>query len=427
MQFSDLLRRSWKNVTKSKVRFVLTALSLAVGAFTISLTLAISSAARGQFDQSIASKIQKDGIMVLRRDTSDKSQDLQTSEQAAQETQDEIRPLAQEDVDTIKGIEGVKEVQAIRDAIVRNVIINGQTYDLPGSGEPFTFNANPTLVAGSAEDMGQDGVLVPESFVKAAGASQAQELVGKKVVLAWTEFGRQGEVQRTADATVKGVVKAGVDKVFDDVYLALPLNESIAKRQYDAQPTLFGRAKDPPTYKYIGVIATSEAAVAATSQRIQAAGYSVYSIAEANQQLVQTIDAIQFFFLGIAGIAILAAIFGVVNTQYMAVYERTREIGVMKALGLPRRGVLMLFALEATWIGIAGSVIGLALSLPVMALLNTAIKQSIAADLPGPLAVMTLPNVVIVIAALAAIALLAGLLPARKASRLNPVDALRIE
>ena len=103
----------------------------------------------------------------------------------------------------------------------------------------------------------------------------------------------------------------------------------------------------------------------------------------------------------------------------IAVSERTAEVGLLRALGAPRRDVMALFLLEAALLGGVGGILGIA----VAVLLVTAVR----AVLPAlPLAIVW-PYAGVALAVSVAIGLAAGLLPARHAARLDPVEALRAE
>jgi len=131
---------------------------------------------------------------------------------------------------------------------------------------------------------------------------------------------------------------------------------------------------------------------------------------------------------GFALIALLAASFGIVNTLLMSVQERTREIGLMKALGMTSRKVFALFSMEAILIGVMGSIIGVGIGLGVGIGGNTALVQGPLSDVAGLTLFAIDPGAILaVIALIIVIAFIAGTLPARRASKKNPITALRYE
>src|SRR5690606_33872726 len=120
--------------------------------------------------------------------------------------------------------------------------------------------------------------------------------------------------------------------------------------------------------------------------------------------------------------------FGIVNTLLMSVQERTREIGLMKAMGMGGGRVFALFSTEAVFIGFLGSAIGVILAMLAGTAASTFLGGALLADLPGLTIVAFDPLTVgLTILLIMAVAFLAGTLPAARAVRKDPVDALRYE
>jgi putative ABC transport system permease protein len=132
---------------------------------------------------------------------------------------------------------------------------------------------------------------------------------------------------------------------------------------------------------------------------------------------------------GIGGIALVVAAVGVVNTMIMSILERTREIGVMRAVGARRSTVSRLFTFEASMLGFMGGVIGLAIGYGLVLIANPIINKQLKSNGITSLNIITLPIWLIlgVILLTTVIGILAGLYPARRAAKLDPVEALHYE
>ncbi|GAA2588736.1 hypothetical protein GCM10009862_28930 [Microbacterium binotii] len=129
-----------------------------------------------------------------------------------------------------------------------------------------------------------------------------------------------------------------------------------------------------------------------------------------------------------AVIALLAASFGIVNTLLMSVHERTREIGLMKAMGMSSGRVFTLFSIEAAFIGFLGSAIGAGIGMIAGTAISGALSRGLFADLAGLQLIAFDPlSIVTIILVVMAIAFLAGTLPAARAARADPVTSLRYE
>jgi putative ABC transport system permease protein len=121
--------------------------------------------------------------------------------------------------------------------------------------------------------------------------------------------------------------------------------------------------------------------------------------------------------MAVTGISLFVGGVGVMNIMFVSVTERTREIGIRKAIGAKRRAILLQFLFESSMICLIGGAIGVALSFGVAAAINRFL-------LPAS---VSLPIVVIALSVSIAVGVISGYIPAWRASRLNPIDALHYE
>lgn len=158
---------------------------------------------------------------------------------------------------------------------------------------------------------------------------------------------------------------------------------------------------------------------------LQDQGYSAYSDAEWIQSETEQMNTIQLVLGAIGAVSLLVAAIGITNTMMMSIYERTKEIGVMKVLGCDIRNIQTLFLLEAGFIGFIGGIVGIAFSYGLSIGINSLFAASMGMEggicrIPG-----WLPPLAVVFAII--IGMVAGFLPSLRAMRLSPLAAIRNE
>lgn len=255
------------------------------------------------------------------------------------------------------------------------------------------------------------------------------DLLGQTLRLTLIRYAQDGtESRRTVPVRVVGVLASGGET---DWMMLMSLDEITEFNGW-----AMGRRVDRNRDGYMMAVVRAEdpSIVLEVRDRIVEMGYQAYT----PQEFVQGINAffivLQVIFGGVGAIALLVAAIGIANTMAMAILERTREIGLMKALGATNRDVLAVFLGEAAGIGFLGGLGGVLLGWSVGQVLNmlaVAYLAGQAAQTGGPpptVAVATptwLPPFSVLFAT--AVGLLSGLYPALRAAGLVPVTALKYE
>jgi putative ABC transport system permease protein len=172
----------------------------------------------------------------------------------------------------------------------------------------------------------------------------------------------------------------------------------------------------------------SESEQDALKYRFEASGFEARTISDQLGIVNKVLNTVTIALNIFGGIALLAASFGIINTLFMAVQERTREIGLMKALGMNKNKIFLLFSLEAVLIGFWGSLLGILAANGAGRIINSYASDHFLKDFEGfNLLAFPLRSMVLVMMLIIAIAFLAGTLPARRASKKDPIEALRYE
>ena len=154
-------------------------------------------------------------------------------------------------------------------------------------------------------------------------------------------------------------------------------------------------------------------------------GYYVYSASEWLEEMNKMINMVIVILTGIASISLLVGGIGIMNIMMVSVTERTREIGIRKALGAKERVILGLFVTEAATTSALGGVLGIGLGYLLSALANR-ILPLVMSDMEMTVS-PSLGSVAVAFGISVGIGVLFGYLPAKRAARLNPIEALRYD
>lgn len=256
------------------------------------------------------------------------------------------------------------------------------------------------------------------------------DLVGQQVrvvVFKYTEDGQ--EIRKTYTFRIAGVLTEARTEA--DSWLLVRMDDLIPMNEWaTGQRANYKRNG----YNQLIVKASSVDTVVDLTKQITEMGYMAWTPQATVQGMNSLFTIIQVIFGGIGAISLLVAAIGIANTMTMAILERTREIGLMKAIGASNRDVLNIFLGEAAGIGLAGGLGGTLLGWGGGKMLNLVLVQILTSQaaesggLPPTVAVYTpvwLPLFAVFFAA--AIGLLSGLYPALRAATLEPVTALKYE
>ena len=163
--------------------------------------------------------------------------------------------------------------------------------------------------------------------------------------------------------------------------------------------------------------------VKAVQQEIKNLGLQANSNAEWMEQVQQSSRSIQATLGGIGAVSLFVAAIGIANTMMMSIYERTKEIGVMKVLGCDMSAIRNMFLAEAGFIGLIGGVVGIVLSYMISAIINFVLRDSYYSNVSYIPPYLTLLALIFAVV----IGMVAGLFPALRAMRLSPLAAIRNE
>ena len=360
------------------------------------------------------------------------------------DSQDEIPKLTIETVRALWQIEGVAAVLPM---------INLQSGELQAGdylGFAQIMGLDPQLLPYLGVDVQQGQLAIGENEV-IAGAMVSEQFYDptadewqplnvdlmntplKMVVYQWTG---ENQATRKFDLAINGVLAPGGSY---DYSLFMPIDQVVELNEW-----ITGQQIDPETFAFdqVTVRTVSREATNDVSNVIREMGFQPGGMGEFLNQLNGFFGTLRLVLGAVGGVALLVAAFGVANTMTMAILERTREIGLMKAIGATDRDVLTVFLIEAGMVGFTGGAAGLGVALFLQNVVNQALANAPQntegggmgfflpidpSQIGGNLVIIPTELAVFALVLATAVGLGAGLFPALRAARLQPVIALKSE
>ncbi|WP_160323660.1 ABC transporter permease [Defluviitalea phaphyphila] len=189
------------------------------------------------------------------------------------------------------------------------------------------------------------------------------------------------------------------------------------------------------TYDHVQVKVSDVKKVDAVLEQIQNMGFEAYSMTQGLKEVKRMFNGIQMVLGGIGAVSLFVAALGITNTMIMSIYERTKEIGIMKVIGALITDIKKMFLIEAGMIGFIGGIIGILISLLISFLLNRFGSGGILGNMFGTpeegvktyvsVIPLWLLGVSVIFSSL--VGMLAGYFPARRAMKLSALSAIKTE
>lgn len=434
MKVLDIIHDANANLWRSKLRSFLTILAIFVGSFTIILNSAINAGVNDFMDKQIANMGGDGYLEMMPAETYDSLASMMGGNGPQEYTEDKDSAnastyLKEEQIEKAKKIDGIKVFNVLpnssadyitskktdkRYRINLNLVVEGIKFDMSNGETPKFEKDAPYEIA------------VNEDLAKALGYENVADIVGETVQIAvpknlacYTAI-KRSECQEIIDVKVSGTQAPGILSMGGS-RANLSLWNRINAINYEGMPAETNRS-------YQATADVDPEKIDDIKAELEKIGLKAMSVKDEAGMFQSFFDAILVVFNIFGGIALIAASIGIVNTLFMSVQERTREIGLDKALGMSNGKVFLSFSAEAIMLGFWGSAFGIIVSMIVGNIANKVAVETFLKDFPTFQLTIFEPWTMISIAlTIMFIAFLAGTLPARRASKKNPIDALRYE
>ncbi len=247
-------------------------------------------------------------------------------------------------------------------------------------------------------------------------------MLDKKVT---AEF-RNYETQKSKKITFQVVGVTPIDSP-NNYYAYAPLSvmQNIQKMTLTKEQR---KEKNRDVYNQVTIVTADVKYTKEICQSLRDSGYNCYSIAESLEGVEDSMQVVQLVLGGIGSITLLVAAIGIINTMVMSIYERTREIAIMKVIGATFNDIRLMFLAEAGLIGLLGGIFGLIFSYTLSFIVNKFASGFMGGVMGGDAtAISVIPWWLALFAIVFSIliGLLAGVYPANRAVKLSPIEAMR--
>ncbi len=455
MNSKDLFLMSFKNLLQRKTRTILTVLGVVIGTSSIVIMLSLGIAMDSSFKEDLA---QMGSLNIIEVHPGYNGSGMRNKKGPEVKLDDKA-------VTTFEKIPGVVAVMPLKNAnlkmgagkMVAHLQIMGvrpqdlKEFDFEveegrllqssdkeaiifGAQVPYNFR-NPRL-----KNSGGGGMIIERGINMRPGINQPRPkaqvdlLKNKLIITSDMEYGEKRTATRDAKTTppkqyeIKGlgILKESRNEKDYQAYMNISQLNQILKEDTNSKSR-----KEPDEdkqYNNIKVKVKDIENVEGVQKQIKGMGYQTFSLTDMLDSMKKTSRTIQAILAGIGAISLLVAAIGITNTMVMSIYERTREIGIIKVLGANIRDIKKLFLIEAGLIGLGGGLIGLVLSYAVSLILN-----KVGMQLMGDMGVSRSISIISPELAIGAVVfsslvgLVSGYAPARRAMKLSALDAIRGE
>ncbi|MGN1385469.1 MAG: ATP-binding cassette domain-containing protein [Bacillus sp. (in: firmicutes)] len=409
LSFGAAVKLAFQNMKEKLNRNIWVSLGASIGIMSVILMLSLGNGVKDYMNASMNSMVNPLVVEVnMNNDDADTGSDSESNIQDPQMMMmsmlGEKAPFAEEDIEKLSNIEHVTSVEKGINLISvgSNTISFGDKESLVMMVSTVSSNlAESSLLEGSFPE--ENEILISEGTAKQFGDDIIGETVKLKVVV--------GEEVYTSNFIVSGITEqTAATQGMETAYI-----------QYDDLKQIYednGNELEPNS---IYLLTDDEEYTDGIREEIKDLGYNGSTQETATALFSEMLDVVTYVLAGISGVSLFVSAIMILVVLHISVVERTKEIGVLKAIGARRKDIKRIFVSEAFLIGLSSGLIGVTITSLLSAIANMVSRNLLDINIVQ----MNFGYVVFGITASIVISMLAGLMPAGKAAKLDPVDSLR--
>ncbi|MFQ6020603.1 MAG: ABC transporter permease [Candidatus Aenigmatarchaeota archaeon] len=408
MKINDILKFSIRNLKHRRLRSWLTIIGIIIGVAAVVTLISLAEGIKGSIESELTF-FGADVISVI----PGHFKALEEVQFGGGLTQSRIGNLTENDIRTIKGIPGVVYVDGYNYETA-DVSYGGQIASTTvSSAEPEIFDVFEFFEIEKGR-----ALIKGDSYVAVLGNKVAYDVFKEPI-----ELNRQIKINGKTFRVVGILKQAGFFGAFDSMVI-IPKQIGDIVLESDEIAEIVVKLSDQADTEYIAD-QIKKKLLLSHHLKEEDQDFTVITTKSVEDTVSRITTLLTFFWGSIAAISLLVGGIGIANTMFMSVMERTREIGILKALGTTNSEVVKLFLIESGLIGLIGGIIGILFGfLATIAITSLGYTNPMGISMKATLTPeLTLFALIFSIF----VGVISGIFPARKAARLQPVEALRYE
>ncbi|NSB12480.1 ATP-binding cassette domain-containing protein [Clostridium beijerinckii] len=407
LSITSSVKLSLVNMKEKLPRNVLVSLGGSIGIMSIILMLSLGNGVKSYFNKTMNNYVNP--LVIEVNMPSEENEDINLDVTTVQKPDvNSTKPFEESDIDTLSKIENVSSVErgySIISLGANSLVYNNKTNNLMNVS---TISSNITASNVETGTLPKAGEIL---INKALSNNLGKDIIGQKVslrILANQKILNRDFIVSGVYTTTGGDLTANMKSAF--------LNYSDLEKLYSDNGY-----KLKPNVVYVNT--TNSKYTPEIKQKVNELGYSQSSQEQMASMFNQMIDILTYVLSGIAAISLIVSAIMIIVVMYISVVERTKEIGIIKAIGARAKDIRRIFVSEAFLIGFFSGAIGLVGAYLIMRGINLMSNKLFEVSVVLIKREYAILGVIVSIV----ISTLAGLLPANKAARLDPVESLRRE